>query len=68
MAMYNLVPPFREATFCGVRSCNFDKLGCTAAEKSLWNTYLDDTSLCLFAFRLSAPRSYFLRNIRTTVL
>jgi hypothetical protein len=27
MAMYSFVPPIREATFCGVLSCVFDKLG-----------------------------------------
>jgi hypothetical protein len=36
MAMYSFVPPFREAKFCGMPSCVFDKL-----EKSLRNTALD---------------------------
>jgi hypothetical protein len=40
MAMYSFVPPFREATFCGVPSCVFDKLGCATGEKSLRNTGL----------------------------
>jgi hypothetical protein len=38
MAMYSFVPPFREANFCGVPSCVFDKLGCAAGEKHLRNT------------------------------
>jgi hypothetical protein len=42
MAMYSFVPPFREAKFCGVPSCVFDKLGCSADEKSLRNTGLKD--------------------------
>jgi hypothetical protein len=33
MVMYNFLPPFREAKFCGVPSCVFDKLGCAAGEK-----------------------------------
>jgi hypothetical protein len=41
MVMYNFVLPFREATFCGVPSCVFDKLGCAASEKMLRNTALD---------------------------
>jgi hypothetical protein len=40
MGMYSFVPPFREATFCGVLSCVFDKSGCAAGEKRLWNTAL----------------------------
>jgi hypothetical protein len=28
-----IVPPFREATFCGVPSCVFEKSGCAAGEK-----------------------------------
>jgi hypothetical protein len=31
---------FREAKFCGVPSYVFDKLGCAAGEKMLWNTAL----------------------------
>jgi hypothetical protein len=42
MVMYNFVHPFREAKFCGVPSCVFDKLGCAAGDKSLPNTGLDD--------------------------
>jgi hypothetical protein len=42
MTMYSFVPPFREAKFCGVSSCVFDKLGCAASEKRLWNTGLSD--------------------------
>jgi hypothetical protein len=34
MVMYSSVPAFREAKFCGVPSCVFDKLGCAAGEKS----------------------------------
>jgi hypothetical protein len=33
MVMYSFVPPFREATFCGVSSCVFDKLWCATGEK-----------------------------------
>jgi hypothetical protein len=33
MAMYRFVLPFREAKFCGVPSCVFDKLGCAVGEK-----------------------------------
>jgi hypothetical protein len=40
MAMYSLVPPFREATYCGALSCVFDKSGCAAGEKRLQNTAL----------------------------
>jgi hypothetical protein len=40
MAMCSFVPPFREAKFCGVPSCAFDKLGCAAGEKRLRNTVL----------------------------
>jgi hypothetical protein len=42
MAIYSFVPPFRKVKFCGVPSCVFDKLGCAAGEKSLWNTYLEN--------------------------
>jgi hypothetical protein len=42
MAMYSFVPPFRDATFCGVPSCVSDKFGCAAGEKSLRNTGLKD--------------------------
>jgi hypothetical protein len=38
MAMYSFVLRFREAKFCGVPTCAFDKLGCAAGRKSLWNT------------------------------
>jgi hypothetical protein len=40
MAMHSFVPPFREAKFCGVPSCVFDKLGCAAGEESLRNAVL----------------------------
>jgi hypothetical protein len=33
MAMYGFVPIFREAKFCGVSSCVFDKPGCAAGWK-----------------------------------
>jgi hypothetical protein len=33
MDMYSFVSPCHEAKFCGVQSCVFDKLGCTASEK-----------------------------------
>jgi hypothetical protein len=33
MVMYSFVPPFREATFCGVPSCVFDKSEFAASEK-----------------------------------
>jgi hypothetical protein len=42
MAMYSFVPPFRDAKFCGVPSCVFDKLGCAASEKRFRNTALDN--------------------------
>jgi hypothetical protein len=43
MVMYSFVT-FREATFCGVPSCVFDKFGCATGEmkKRLRNTDLDD--------------------------
>jgi hypothetical protein len=41
MAMYSFVPPIREAKFCGVPSCVFDKLERAAGGKSLRNTALD---------------------------
>jgi hypothetical protein len=40
MAMCSFVHPFREAKFCGVPSCVFDKLGCAAGEEKLLNTGL----------------------------
>jgi hypothetical protein len=36
--MHSFVPPFREAKFCGVPSCVFDKLGCAAGEERLRNS------------------------------
>jgi hypothetical protein len=45
MVMYIFVPPFREATFCGVPSCVFDKSGCAAGEKRLRNTGLKKSSV-----------------------
>jgi hypothetical protein len=48
MVMYNFVPPFREATFCGVPSGVFDKLGCAAGGKSLRNTALYYWNIFLF--------------------
>jgi hypothetical protein len=42
MAMCSFVPRFREANFCGVPSCVFGKLGCSADEKKLRNTALGD--------------------------
>jgi hypothetical protein len=45
MAMYSLVPPCREATFCGVPSCVFDKSWCAASEKKLQNTALGRAGL-----------------------
>jgi hypothetical protein len=41
MVMYSFVHPFCEATFCGVPSCVFDKLGCAASEKMLRNTGIE---------------------------
>jgi hypothetical protein len=38
VAMYSFVPPFREAKFCVVPSCVFDKVGCVAGDKRLRNT------------------------------
>jgi hypothetical protein len=40
MDMYSFVPRFRDAKFCGVPSCVFDKLGCAAGEKWLRDTAL----------------------------
>jgi hypothetical protein len=37
MAMYSFIPS-REAKFCGVPSCAFEKLRCDAGEESLQNT------------------------------
>jgi hypothetical protein len=45
MAVYSFVPPFRKAKFCGVPSCDFDKSGCAAGEKTLRNTDLEAVSL-----------------------
>jgi hypothetical protein len=45
MIMFSFVPPFREATFCGVPSCVSDKLGCAAGEKRLRNTGLDERNI-----------------------
>jgi hypothetical protein len=41
MALYSFVSPFREAEFCGVPSCVFDKLVCAAGDKYLRDTALD---------------------------
>jgi hypothetical protein len=41
MAMYKLAPPFREATFCFVPPCAFDKSGCAAGKERLRNTGLN---------------------------
>jgi hypothetical protein len=41
MVMYSFVPPFREAKVCGMPSCVFDKLGCTAGVKRLRNVGLE---------------------------
>jgi hypothetical protein len=38
------VPSFREAKFCGVASCVFDKLGC-AAGKNVCGTLLQGTRI-----------------------
>jgi hypothetical protein len=38
MLMYSFVSPFREAKFCGVPPCVFDKSGSAAGEKVLRNT------------------------------
>jgi hypothetical protein len=43
MTMNNFAPPFREATFRGVPSRVFDKLGCAASEKK------DCETLCLIS-------------------
>jgi hypothetical protein len=47
--MYSFVPPFREAIFCGVPSCVFEKLGCAAGEENLRNT---DVTNLLVSMRL----------------
>jgi hypothetical protein len=43
MARYSFVSPFREAKFCGVPSCIFNKLGCAAGEGMLRNTDLEES-------------------------
>jgi hypothetical protein len=43
IVIYSFVSPFREAKFCGVPSCGFDKLGCAAGEKYLRNTDVEYT-------------------------
>jgi hypothetical protein len=45
MVIYSFVPHFREAKFCGVTSCVFDKLGYAAGEKRLRNTGLENAFL-----------------------
>jgi hypothetical protein len=68
MAMYSFVSPFRQAKFCGVPSCVFDKSGCAAGEKKVaehWNrvtnnnilllTYLTDIKLTVTCFKMIAP-------------
>jgi hypothetical protein len=47
MVMYGFVPPYREATFCGVPSCVFDKLGCAADKKWLQNCVRQLHASCL---------------------
>jgi hypothetical protein len=51
MAVYSFVSPFREAKFCGVPSCVFDKLGCAAGEKRLRSTGLCEGTITVFATR-----------------
>jgi hypothetical protein len=56
MVMYSFVHSLREAKFCGVPSCVFDKLGCAAGAKRLRNTALDDKDgmhIALIAYRNS---------------
>jgi hypothetical protein len=65
MAMYSFVTTLREAKFCGVPSCVFDKLGCAASEKvrgtlvynndihNLDGDRRTDTRSLLMAFELS---------------
>jgi hypothetical protein len=61
MTMCSVIPPFREAKFCGVPSCVFDKLGCAAGERSLRNTAIglsilrNPVSLCCVHIRGSQP-------------
>jgi hypothetical protein len=40
MTFYNFTPPFREAIFCEVSSCIFDKLRHAAGEEGLRNSLL----------------------------
>jgi hypothetical protein len=46
---------FREATFCGVPPCVFDKLGCAAGEKRLRNTDFNRTSVFFFMIFKFSP-------------
>jgi hypothetical protein len=45
----SFVPPFREAKFCGLPSCVFDKLGCAAGKKRLRDTGLGETGSDYFS-------------------
>jgi hypothetical protein len=33
MTTYSFVPPFSEATLCGVQSCVFEKVGCATGKR-----------------------------------
>jgi hypothetical protein len=49
-AMYSFAPPFREAKFCGVPSCAFDKLGCASGEERLRNTVLSLDAIRIMSY------------------
>jgi hypothetical protein len=56
--MYSFVPPFREAKFCGVPSCGFDKSGCAAGKKILRNTALEQRFLTCGPRTPGGPRLF----------
>jgi hypothetical protein len=56
MVMYSFVPPFREATFCGVPSCVSDKLGCAAGEKNVAEYCSKEMLLILLTFHSTLPK------------
>jgi hypothetical protein len=51
MVMYSFVPPYREAKFCGVPSCVFDKLGCSAGENKFSEHCYSGRILCVLRIK-----------------
>lgn len=45
MAICSFVTPFREAKFCSIPSCVFDKLGCAVGEKRLRSSRIEPGSI-----------------------